>query len=302
MINITIIKNEENLNFTSTESLNIKIFKKTSTGYNEILIEDTFINNYEFSLSADGLYVLEFSNNDPNCKTLTTTYYKNTELKESFLDTVENLLCNENNCQCTECEDCFEETEIISILKNLSFYYLQNPQLTLYQQAAFSCISNILSEINISILLDEKILGDSKNKELLKLILAFHYYVLYKYEIDTNVNLEWVENTYRKTTILTCIENTKLPIECIDSKLNIFLPNIQVNNLEEILSLSQNNYLKIINDEGLKIIQKTDELPVYNSFKEAEEDESFITEYYLLSKNNLEGIFSNGTSFPVFKK
>ena len=263
MIDVKIINNADKVNFISSSNLEGKIYLKNNVGFKELLSSFSFIGTYEYTPTTDGLYTFEFSNADPICKTVVFDYYRNFELRDSFLDSVDEVVCEQGNCGCEGCDECNEE--IISLVKALSYYYLQNPLLSLYQQAAFTCLSTLLTNINSCILLNEKILGSSENKELLKIILAYHYYVIYKYELDNNLDSEWVKTNYRESTTLQCVLNeTELDTDCIDASLDLFLKHTTLNTLKEdiILESEEERYIeKGLNPiyekyEGKKICKK----------------------------------------------
>lgn len=251
MIDIKIINNANKVNFISNSNLEAKIYLKSDSGYKELLDEFSFIGTYEYTPTKDGLYSFEFSNENPTCKTVQFDYYRNYELRNSFLDSIDKIVCEKDDCNCSDCDDCEESEKVTSLLKALSYYYLQNPLLFLYQQSAFVCLSNLLSNINSCILLNEKILGKSENEELLKLILAYHYYIIYKYELDTNVDKDWVKTTYRETTTLQCIKDkTNLSTDCIDSNLDLFLQHTTLNNLKEKIILDTDDSIDLSIDES----------------------------------------------------
>lgn len=241
MIEVKIIRNADKLNFISEQNLKLKVFKKNKFNYKELIGEFSFINNFTYTPLNNGLYTFEISNDCVECSNVTYDYYINTDLRESFLDTIENMICNNHESVCKEKEN----IDIINLVKSLSFYYLQNPNLFLYQQSAFICISDIISNINSCILLDEKILGKTKNTELLELILSFHYYVIYRYELDTNVDTDWVKNTYRENSILCCLNNTELPLDCIISNLDMFSKHTTLNELERDIILENKDSIDI---------------------------------------------------------
>lgn len=254
MIDIKVLKNGNSFNFITTQNLKVKFYKKNDVGYNEKIGESFFIGTLSYTPTSDGLYTFEFfeaAESCSDCPKVSQTYYVNQELRESFLDTVQKIICNETSS--TPCDEFANpdntNCESLETLKSLSFYYLQDTEAFLYAQSAFVCISNYLANINSSILLDEKILGKSENVKLLRLILSFHYYVIYLYELNTNIDTDWVKSTYRENTILCCLQTSDLPIDCIEANLNLFSKHTSINTLEKDVFIEVEEPLEVATDK-----------------------------------------------------
>lgn len=167
----------------------------------------------------DGKYNFRIKEYTPQ-ETIKETYvYSYYNLLQSIIKDIEKVLCN---CNCDDCEDCYESEELYSktLLKVMTYNTLTSKFYASIIDKVFSCLECSLIDINNCILLNENLHGSADNKRLFKKILSGYYLAFYYSELKNNEDKDFVNKMFNYTFVSKCLENNGINLNCIKEKIN----------------------------------------------------------------------------------
>lgn len=142
-------------------------------------------------------------------------FYPN--ILKSLVEDLEKLLCG---CPCNDCDNCTDDSEYLNTsLKTMLYYSLSGNYYSDTFGKAIKCVDCDLDEKAVCMLLNEKIYGNSFNKETLKKILAIFYLSFYFMENFSNCDTEYANNIFDFEKIKPCLKKLNIDIECIKKQL-----------------------------------------------------------------------------------
>ena len=104
---------------------------------------------------------------------------------QSIIKDIDNILCG-CNCDCNDCNATQKEYNDV-LIKITLFYSKYNTEYSTFLTQVFNCLSSVMNEEILCILLNEKIKGKFENTNFIKGIISYFYTGFYnKFINDTN--------------------------------------------------------------------------------------------------------------------
>lgn len=171
----------------------------------------------------DGLYVIHLERLDPLTSDLLDTaevpfpYFE--MLLQSIIKDTEHFLCG---CTCKECDDCNqdEKTTLSILLKSFSYYTIMYKYYSRFYDAVFKCLNCSIIDVTSCVIINEKILGKTENKELLEKIISSLYLAIYFGEYYSSTDKSIVDNKFNFNKIIKCIKHNDTDIDCIKNNID----------------------------------------------------------------------------------
>lgn len=170
----------------------------------------------------DGLYVIHLSRID----LVTGTTIEVAEvpfpyfemLLQSVIKDTEHFLCG---CTCKECDDCNqdEKTTLSILLKSFSYYTIMYKYYSRFYDAVFKCLNCSIIDVTSCVIINEKVLGKTENKELLEKIISSLYLAIYFGEYYSSTDKEAVDRKFNFDKIIKCIKHNDTDIDCIKNNI-----------------------------------------------------------------------------------
>lgn len=180
----------------------------------------------------DGLYVIHLSRVDLSTgETLEVAevpfpYFE--MLLQSIIKDTEYFLCG---CTCKDCDDCNqdEKTALSILLKSFSYYTIMYKYYSRFYDAVFKCLNCSIIDVTSCVIINEKVLGKTENKELLEKMISSLYLAIYFGEYYNATDKNVVDSKFKFDKIIKCIKHNDTDVDCIKNNIeqNMGLFSIQ---------------------------------------------------------------------------
>lgn len=135
---------------------------------------------------------------------------------QSIIKDIDNILCD-CNCDCNDCNTTQKEYNDI-LVKITLFYSKYNTEYSTFLTQTFDCLSSVVNEEILCILLNEKIKGKFENTNFIKGIISYFYTGFYnKFINDTNTTPEEVNLFFKYDKISKCINKLGFNLTCFET-------------------------------------------------------------------------------------
>lgn len=226
----------------SQNKVEVQVFEKNGCHTNSFIkISEVIEVDEVFSLKIpfkNGVYKLRITVTDPITESFTYKEYQfsnYSKLLDSIITDVEDQLCG---CDCKDCgEDCGDKKQInITLLKIMSFYFMNKEYYQFFINTASDCISCSLYEGINCLITQESILGKADSEQIFKEMIAYFYIVFYLAEKSIyNCCPDEIDKKFKFDKISKCIKKLGVDINCIQHTI-LTNPNYKItnNNLIEL--------------------------------------------------------------------
>ena len=218
-----IVKNTDNV--TGLE-FTITVQDSCTTDRTTLIKPLTALSSQETSIFKlplrDGLYVIHLTRIDlSTCTTLEIAeipfpYFE--MLLQSVIKDTQHFLCG---CSCKDCDDCNqdEKTTLSILLKAFSYYTIMYKYYARFYDAVFKCLNCSIIDVTSCVIINEKVLGKTENKELLEKIISSLYLAIYFGEYYSTTNKSVVDTKFNFDKIIKCIKHNDTDIDCIKNNI-----------------------------------------------------------------------------------